>query len=575
VPELTRAVEGSGKASRRVLQGVKPVVISMHEKFTKLECMGRNGVEEHAGLALLKILVKNAYELSLRDEFEFLISAIPGVEEETRLRVQMTIQKLGRYYEVSLFLIAAAKRPVFRRVKIELLPLQFPNSRQPPGEDHQASLVHALERILPHSSYNEKVLIQSLEVRSGQKSQSVEDVFRNMLKDKHPVHAEIQLLYFYEMYQLPLRPRVITSSKSACFLCNLFIKMHGKFHTPRTHGVLYHHWSLPGQETLALIPDQQRGEAERLMHRFNLDIEDMVRSKIDASKRVRRHPNESVIFSAPIWSTSSLIPGPMAISELQASSERVVEAAQNSGVMAQDIYQPSKDRDTVQTEPRPSTPIQLSEASSATRSPKTTNWPTLDMPRTSKKVLLVDVQRPVSPSECVLHVNPAVPRSYSNRKESSLVGSEALPTPPTPPRLRRNNESTTYNSFYKAIARGETIERELSPGAPALCLSTEHIHVTLTSEKILQLLVLKETHSPTDLHLPGHTYSVFVKVTYLSEQEDMGGNIPINIKDLRFDQASTVRSGAAHAPDELYLSHKTDIVRIKYAIRGLSSTRLG
>jgi len=61
-------------------------------------------------------------------------------------------------------------------------------------------------------------------------------------------------------------------------------------------------------------------------------------------------------------------------------------------------------------------------------------------------------------------------------------------------------------------------------------------------------------------------------VTYLSEQEDLGANIPINVRDLQLDQATIVSSGAPDSPNELYLSHKTDKIRIKYTIRGFDST---
>jgi hypothetical protein len=38
------------------------------------------------------------------------------------------------------------------------------------------------------------------------------------------VHAEIQLLFYHEKHPPKIPPRIICSSKKACFLCNLFIK---------------------------------------------------------------------------------------------------------------------------------------------------------------------------------------------------------------------------------------------------------------------------------------------------------------------------------------------------------------
>ena len=59
------------------------------------------------------------------------------------------------------------------------------------------------------------------------------------------VHAEIQLLFFYELHPRYQRPRFICSSKSACYLCNLFFFLHSGFHVPRTHSRLYEKRTLP------------------------------------------------------------------------------------------------------------------------------------------------------------------------------------------------------------------------------------------------------------------------------------------------------------------------------------------
>jgi hypothetical protein len=47
------------------------------------------------------------------------------------------------------------------------------------------------------------------------------------------VHAEIQLLFFHEVHPSRRRPRFICSSKSACYLCNLFFSLHGGFYAGR------------------------------------------------------------------------------------------------------------------------------------------------------------------------------------------------------------------------------------------------------------------------------------------------------------------------------------------------------
>lgn len=59
------------------------------------------------------------------------------------------------------------------------------------------------------------------------------------------VHGEVQLVLFYENYPMAFPPRAIGSSKSACLLCDQFIKLHGKFGISHSHKRLYTHWTIP------------------------------------------------------------------------------------------------------------------------------------------------------------------------------------------------------------------------------------------------------------------------------------------------------------------------------------------
>ena len=96
-----------------------------------------------------------------------------------------------------------------------------------------------------------------------------------------------------------LPPRVVCSSKDACFLCNVFISMHRKMHTPRCHGRLYPGWRLPFSPKLT--------ETER---RFNNMLGTHVRSSLTTliarrKKTIYPDPNESTLLTLPL-STSTL-----------------------------------------------------------------------------------------------------------------------------------------------------------------------------------------------------------------------------------------------------------------------------
>jgi hypothetical protein len=116
------------------------------------------------------------------------------------------------------------------------------------------------------------------------------------------VHAEIQLL-FYELHPRYQRPRFICSSKSACYLCNLFFSLHGGFRVPRTHGRLYDKWTLPDWLE---VPVERHGELSRIATRLKATLDNKVRRASKAKKKQYHFPNESVVLPLAHWSASSL-----------------------------------------------------------------------------------------------------------------------------------------------------------------------------------------------------------------------------------------------------------------------------
>ncbi|TVY16270.1 hypothetical protein LARI1_G008014 [Lachnellula arida] len=125
---------------------------------------------------------------------------------------------------------------------------------------------------------------------------------RTCRKSPWKVHAEIQLLFFYEFQPRYQRPRFICSSKSSCYLCNLFFFLHGGFHVPRTHGRLYDKWTLPDWLD---VPVERHGELSRIATRLKATLDDKVR-RASKSKKQYHFPNESVLLPLAHWSSSSL-----------------------------------------------------------------------------------------------------------------------------------------------------------------------------------------------------------------------------------------------------------------------------
>ncbi|KAK3700511.1 hypothetical protein LTR37_015912 [Vermiconidia calcicola] len=121
---------------------------------------------------------------------------------------------------------------------------------------------------------------------------------------KWKVHAEVQILLFYELNPTLRRPRVVCSSKSACYLCNLFFKIHGQFQTPRTHGRLYNKWTLPcwTSEQSYMVK-----KITPIMEKFNKALERKILEVLGQQVLRLNHPNESAVVDGDPWSSNSTI----------------------------------------------------------------------------------------------------------------------------------------------------------------------------------------------------------------------------------------------------------------------------
>jgi OTT_1508-like deaminase len=117
------------------------------------------------------------------------------------------------------------------------------------------------------------------------------------------IHAEIQLLVYHELNPDRPKPRIIASSKSACYLCNLFFALHGQFYVPRTHGRIYDRWLLPDW---LVLTEKRRNRMAVVVEQLNSRIEKTIIQTVKAGRMSHNHPNESVVFSVRQLSSSTL-----------------------------------------------------------------------------------------------------------------------------------------------------------------------------------------------------------------------------------------------------------------------------
>lgn len=108
-----------------------------------------------------------------------------------------------------------------------------------------------------------------LELLSPYLSTRIFDPYKKDFVDYY-VHAEVQLITFYDLTPSPNAPapRVLGVSKCACYLCNLFISLHGKYFISKTHGRLYHQWTVPNLVSMSTAQRRQYRRILQEIHRL-------------------------------------------------------------------------------------------------------------------------------------------------------------------------------------------------------------------------------------------------------------------------------------------------------------------
>ncbi|KAJ0103731.1 hypothetical protein J7T55_000240 [Diaporthe amygdali] len=238
------------------------------------------------------------------------------METNARKSVLNMIQKVARYQEAARFLVRTSRKvPIARRMHI--VPISLPENvfvRTVLNSNYKLGLAELLSRIRRSKDTNQiieqasraDILCRLLKTNPNKAEDELTAQTSRTLKTGK-IHAEVQLVFYCELLdrtqglnKLLLPPRVVCSSKKACFLCNMFIIMHGKIRTPWSHGKLYPGWRLPKCSELDL------------QSRFNQILEVRIRESI-AMLLVRREktcypgPSESTLVTLPSLALQSEI----------------------------------------------------------------------------------------------------------------------------------------------------------------------------------------------------------------------------------------------------------------------------
>ncbi|KAI1964887.1 hypothetical protein LOZ58_001578 [Ophidiomyces ophidiicola] len=256
-------------------------ITEMQGHFDQLEGMGRGDALSPYSNSCLLALVNNMNALG---QFKPILHRIPdklGRWETSMTKALMHgVQKSGHYVDACNELLRAARRyTIFSNIEVEFVNLQSSTAAVSNPDA-------ALEGV-------SKGLIHRISKRTGQCAGNIKGCVKRKLMEKSRIHAEVQLVIFYETHSRPHRPRVICSSKSACYLCHLLLATQRKYLVPSTHGRLYTAWKWPEQGLGHLLPE------------FTNHIELKLQESVNRKTMSRSDPLESTVHLLPAITPSN------------------------------------------------------------------------------------------------------------------------------------------------------------------------------------------------------------------------------------------------------------------------------
>ncbi|KAI0172811.1 hypothetical protein GGR52DRAFT_591309 [Hypoxylon sp. FL1284] len=282
----------------------------------------------------LEALVDGIHRLREVGGLDALLSGVRDrdMHPHSRRSLANMIRKVARYREAARILHRLARRfPPVRRTRVE--PVRLPAKafeRVPSGGAYQPVLQATLAAVAGGLEKKERSQLANVWRLLGGSNPSTEQKavqvrFASRAREtlrKSRIHAEVQLLYHMRQRAAAAaaaaaapadtrRPRVVCSSKDACWLCSEFAALADRrVHVPRSHGRLYAGWRLPSLRGPGL---------DDVAARFNRRLQDVLRNSLRQllAKRERTvygDPVESTLLTY-VWSASTLVSRPPASAE--------------------------------------------------------------------------------------------------------------------------------------------------------------------------------------------------------------------------------------------------------------------
>jgi hypothetical protein len=387
---------------------------------------------------------------------EIMLDFIPNKEmgESQRLHLLNMVLKVARYREAARWILRIAIQfPLVRHMRVIAVELPYEAfERLPPDREYRSSIQSTISRLQGLESTHRDIgeMCDLLGVSTEEANiQYTEQVNKTLQKSK--IHAEIQLFYHCQtrLRGQKLLPRVIRSSKSACWLCNAFLLLHSNIYTPRCHGRLYPGWRLP-----ALHGDWCGDIEARFNQCLERQLADSIRNLHSRRKRCSNCPPMESDLSIITWMSSGW-----------SNTKPTITIAENENVREEAPALILDAPMVLESDPRPDPEIAVAEAS----------------------IEFSEILYNRSSTELLSTVTIGDPKHNSTPSGSRLHGTHHILTAQTAePSPKETHPVAEVASTEVWVEDSESLDSSVSMGSASAAAASRESHSFTTSESILQ-----------------------------------------------------------------------------------------
>ena len=427
IPQLYTAINARDLGQ---ISGVAPMLFTalkadveeLHRLFTNLENLTKSEAVSSPGSEILVQIVIISQHVHDRRILDQILIRSSQLDPCSKSSIALKITKLSRYSSVPRFLLEAAQKyQVFKNIRVSAVCFRAPHLPATELDSMTTDLIHKIldgPKLRIHASKFHDLSLDTIENHLRQEATLAV-----------PVHAEIQLLFHYERIYCEMPPRIICSSKQACYLCDLFFKIHGKFTVPNSHGRLYEKWALP-KEVKSIT--NANSDILTKLWKFVEAIENALVRETQVARKFHPIPCESIILHSAVWVQSN-----------QSMASARGSPASQKPIWCQSPI-PACKNDTI---PRTSSPL-----------------PDPRKPDTEGGIDAL--------------------RSCSETKSKTII--RATSQPNTPPEYVTSSEKGMSSiNFYVSLEKGQPVWQEISSKSHSIHVRTPRIHLTLSQEEPL------------------------------------------------------------------------------------------